>query len=160
MGFMDSYKHLEKFCNDLSDDNRGITAYINEMENTPKGPLCVKGWDEDLKKLKHYRWIRNKISHDPECNESNMCVPSDCVWLNNFYSRFLKQTDPLSLYRQYLSAERKAKRIRHNNQIAENPAAEKNQKHEKTKADKLGLIISVLMFLLIVTVLFFYLRNQ
>jgi hypothetical protein len=53
-----------------------------------------------LKNLKHYRWVRNQISHEPECTEQNMCDPEDELWLKEFYDRIMNQTDPLALYRQ------------------------------------------------------------
>lgn len=98
MSFIDSYKHLEKLCGEVLNDNRRISAYIDEMIRTPNGSFYVKTWEEDLKKLKHYRWVRNQISHEPSCNEFNMCEPGDALWLDNFYARIMHQTDPLSLY--------------------------------------------------------------
>lgn len=98
MGFIDSYKHLEKLCGEILNDERRISAYIDEMISTPRGSYLVRGWDDDLKQLKHYRWVRNQISHEPGCSEENMCEPSDAEWLDNFYSRIMNQTDPLTLY--------------------------------------------------------------
>lgn len=98
MGFIESYKHLEKLCGEVLNDDRRISAYIDEMINTPRGSYLVSGWDNDLKQLKHYRWVRNQISHEPNCTEENMCEPGDTAWLNNFYARIMNQTDPLTLY--------------------------------------------------------------
>lgn len=98
MGFIESYKHLEKLCGEVLNDDRRISAYIDEMINTPRGTYLVRGWDNDLKQLKHYRWVRNQIAHEPDCTEQNMCEPSDTVWLDDFYSRIMNQTDPLALY--------------------------------------------------------------
>lgn len=98
MDFIESYKHLEKLCGELLNDERRISAYIDEMVNTSRGSYYVRGWDDDLKQLKHYRWVRNKIAHEPDCTEENMCEPGDAVWLDNFYSRIMNQTDPLALY--------------------------------------------------------------
>lgn len=98
MGFIDSYKHLEKLCGEVLSDDRRVSAYIDEMLNTPGGSCLVTGWDEDLKQLKHYRWVRNQIAHEPGCSEENMCEPNDTLWLDNFYSRIMEQTDPLTLY--------------------------------------------------------------
>lgn len=100
MGFIESYKHLEKLCGEVLNDNRRISAYIDEMKNNPRGSYLVRGWDDDLKKLNHYRWVRNQIAHEPDCTEQNMCDLSDAVWLDNFYSRIMNQTDPLALYYQ------------------------------------------------------------
>ncbi len=98
MGFIDSYKHLEKLCGEILNDERRISAYIDEMINISDGKFYVHTWDDDLKKLKHYRWVRNKISHEPDCNETNMCDFEDEIWLDNFYQRIMNQTDPLTLY--------------------------------------------------------------
>lgn len=100
MGFMDSYKRLERFCGDASRQRQGVSAYIDEMYSIRDGAQYVRGWYADLKQLKHYRWIRNKIAHEPDCTEANMCSPADTQWIDDFYDRILNRTDPLSLYRQ------------------------------------------------------------
>lgn len=100
MGFIDSYKHLEKLCGEIMNDDRRISAYIDEMLNTPSGSYYVRSWDSDLKNLKHYRWVRNQISHEPGCTEQNMCDSEDILWLEDFYARIMNQTDPISLYYQ------------------------------------------------------------
>lgn len=100
MGFIDSYKHLEKLCGDMLQTQHGVSAYIAEMESTPNGSYWVQGWVEDLKCLKHYRWVRNQIVHDPNSSEENMCDLSDAQWIDNFYDRIMKQGDPLAMYRE------------------------------------------------------------
>lgn len=100
MSFMRSYKHLEKLCGEVLNDQRCISAYIDEMENTPSGAFYVSCWNDDLKRLKHYRWARNQISHNPDCDETNMCGPGDTLWLDQFHARIMNQTDPLTLYRK------------------------------------------------------------
>ena len=100
MGFMDSYKRLEKLCGVILSDDRRVSAYIDEMERMPYAAYRVPGWNDDLKLLKQYRWIRNQIVHDPNCSEENMCDPEDALWLDDFHSRIMNQTDPLALYRK------------------------------------------------------------
>ena len=104
MKFIDSYKKLEKICSEKYGENHGLSLYIDEMINIPSGEAVVPGWDEDLKQLKHYRWMRNKIVHDPECNEADMCEKSDVKWLENFYSRILSEKDPLSVYQRKINS--------------------------------------------------------
>ena len=87
-------------------DNRGVSSYIDEMEHTIKGTRYVPSWNEDLKKLNHYRWVRNQISHEPNCTEANMCEPDDALWLDNFYERIMNRTDPLALYRKATSVQK------------------------------------------------------
>lgn len=105
---MNSYKHLEKLCGEIMRDERRVSAYIDEMTCTPFGPSLVAGWNNDLKKLKRYRHIRNLIAHEPDCSEESLCVSSDSVWIENFCTRILNSSDPLSLYRRALAEKRKA----------------------------------------------------
>ena len=100
MKFIDSYKRLEKLCSEVYGDNHGVSAYIDEMVKKSDGAYCVSGWNEDLKQLKHYRWVRNQIVHEPNCSEENMCTPEDTQWINNFHSRIMSSNDPLALYRK------------------------------------------------------------
>lgn len=100
MGFMSSYKQLEKLCGEIMNDERKVSAYIDEMTQTPDGAYLVAAWEEDLRKLKEYRHIRNQIVHDPGCSEENMCIADDTIWLDQFYWRIIRQEDPLALYRQ------------------------------------------------------------
>lgn len=100
MGFIESYKRLEKLCGDLLGSDRRVTAYIEEMEKLPFAVQSVPCWNGDLAKLKYYRHVRNKISHEPECTEENMCSAEDEKWINEFYMRIVNQNDPLAQYRR------------------------------------------------------------
>ena len=100
MSFIDSYKSLEKLCGEIYGDTHGLSIYIDEMLDVPNGSYYVLSWNDDLKKLKHYRWVRNQIVHEPGCTEENMCELGDVQWIDNFYSRILSTTDPLALYRK------------------------------------------------------------
>lgn len=73
MKFIDSYKRLEQLCNDMFNDKHGISIYIDKMINTSNGCYYVDSWNEDLKQLKHYRWVRNKIVHEPDYTEEDLC---------------------------------------------------------------------------------------
>ena len=155
MGFTESYKHLEKLCGEIMNDDRRVSAYIDEMINTPRGSYFVKGWDSDLKQLKHYRWVRNQIAHEPDHTEQNMCKPGDAEWLDNFYSRIMNQTDPLTLYAKATAPkptvkitqapETKAKTYFH-------PQQTTNSKKSSKKA--IGFIIFAAAIALAVTVIF------
>ena len=106
MDFMEAYKRLEKLCGEILGDDRRVSGYIDEMLKTPQGAYRVRGWNEDLKQLKHYRWVRNQIVHDPSCCEENMCSEGDTQWILDFYARIMDQTDPLALYRKAVQASR------------------------------------------------------
>ena len=108
MGFIDSYKYVEKLCGEIYRDERRLSAYIDEMQNTLDGAYYVRGWADDLQMLKHCRWLRNKIVHEPGCTEENMCEPEDELWLDDFYDRIMCQTDPLAQYAAAIRQRRSA----------------------------------------------------
>ena len=112
MGFLESYKRLERLCRDVMDDDRRVSAYIDEMVRLSDGSRRVSGWDRDLKQLKHYRWVRNQIVHDPDCSEENMCGPEDVRWIEDFHARIMNQTDPLALYRRVTQERESCEQVR------------------------------------------------
>ncbi len=107
MGFLDEYKKLDNLCKDAFKSDKGVTAYIQQMEmltDTRFKPDC---WYNDYKKLKHCRHIRNQIAHDNYATEANTSTPDDVKWVKQYYSRILNSEDSLTLY---YSAQRKATR--------------------------------------------------
>lgn len=169
MSFIDSYKRLEKLCNEIYGDTHGLSVYIDEMIGKPNGSYYVSGWNEDLKRLKHYRWIRNQIVHEPNCTEENMCGSVDMQWLDNFYSRIMSTSDPLALYHKARSQHRVQKPAHQptqqptQNQIpktTQNPkqtyssdqANYKYQQHKKTSSKPAGYLKNLLIISLIVII--------
>ena len=150
MRFMDAYKHLERLCSDITGERHGVSAYIDAMVNNPSGRFLVSGWDEDLKHLKHYRYIRNKIVHEVGCAEENSCSPEDTAWLNNFYGRIINQTDPLALYRKAMQ-----QRLTTPRKVA--PATQKSKKttQEVIEIDDLWIAAAIVIGIAIVLLLIF-----
>lgn len=94
MGFMQSYKHLDKLCRDMN--GVGVTGYLEDMERVPDGAVRVDGWRADYAALKRYRHIRNQIAHDEHAEENDLTSPADARWLDAFSARILNGTDPLA----------------------------------------------------------------
>lgn len=101
--FMEAFKHLDILCKDIFNSDKGITSYINSMENCPYGEQAIPYWNQSLKKLKKLRHIRNSYAHDIGTSYNNICTQSDIDWLNNFYNCILNSTDPLALYEKNTS---------------------------------------------------------
>lgn len=146
MSFIDSYKRLEKLCSEMYNDNHGLSAYIDEMTNNPIGSRYVSGWDEDLKKLKHFRWVRNQIVHEPGCTEENMCEPGDVWWLDDFHSRIMSASDPLALYRKARSP-RTAQKPRET--YTSQPTRYTYPQYKKTSAKPIGCLTCLMGILLV-----------
>lgn len=100
MGFMTSYKRLDNLCKDMN--GIGVSGYIADMEDLKNDMFSVPEWKDDYYKLKHYRYIRNRISHDNDADEESLCSIEDTRWIENFYQKIISQSDPLALNRKKL----------------------------------------------------------
>lgn len=154
MSFIESYKHLDKICGEMFETQYGVSAYIDEMINTPRGSFIVRGWDNDLKQLKHYRWVRNKIAHEPDCTEQNMCEPCDIVWLDDFYERIINQTDPLAMYFQAIKPHPVAKSAQNHEPAQLQYTYSKQPSQPKHKSKK---VVRWIVFSIIVAIVLLYL---
>ncbi len=152
MGFIDSYKRLEKLCGDVMQCDRPVTAYIDAMKATPRGAYYVFGWESDLRRLKHYRWVRNQIVHEPDCTEETMCEVGDAAWINQFYERILTQTDPLALYEKEMGRRRAAQTQRPQSSA---PQVFHRQESGEKKSRKIGsIVLAILLFATVFSVVF------
>ena len=145
MGFLDSYKQLEKLCGEVMNDDKRITAYIDEMNNTPMGSLHVSTWNEDLKKLKHYRWVRNQIAHNPDATEKNMTTSTDVKWIDDFYIRIMHQKDPLTMYHKSVRRRSVQKATASRKTTAKTPAKTPVRKSAKAPTKKRSKIKSAIL---------------
>ena len=92
--FFDEYKFVDNICRDMFRSNQGVTEYIKQMEvMDAEGSRSVVNWREKYKKLKHLRWLRNKIAHESGAPD---LVENDLIELQNFHKQLLKQVDPLA----------------------------------------------------------------
>lgn len=155
MGFMDSYKHLEKLCGEVFDDERKVSAYIDNMLSKPRGSYLVRGWNEDLKQLKHYRWVRNQIVHEPGCSEKNMCEPEDADWIDDFYLRIMNKTDPLALYHKATRHSHTAKPPQVHKKIRQSYTYHTQTTRTKKSSGKLAGYIFALFFVVIAFIAIF-----
>lgn len=97
--FLDAYKNLDKLCRQILSSDRGVSEYIDEMNNESQG-YRIAGWDRDYKQLKRMRWIRNRLVHETDSFEDNLFNTEDIEWLHTFYSRIMECEDPFSLLHQ------------------------------------------------------------
>ena len=139
LSFMQSYKRLDNLCKDLFHSAHGVTSYIEAMEKCPRGAKTVNQWQTDYSKLKHYRYIRNRIAHENNADESILCKIEDTRWLDRFYNRIINGTDPLTLYRKKPIASPTRNK-------AKNKSPSKNNKKSK------GLLLLLLLLLIAVLI--------
>ncbi len=146
MGFLDSYKRLDNLCKDTLKSDTGITSYLDAMEHSRSGAASVPGWQDDYRALKHYRYIRNKIAHENGADEKSLCGADDVRWLEKFYNRLLRRTDPLSRCRERGKGRPGAEAQR------AAPRKQRNYSHKKRSSSRhrggfVFIAVAVLLFL-------------
>lgn len=97
--FFEEYKRLDKLCSDMYSCQNGVSEYISQMDNVYNfGLSYISSWSFDYKRLKHIRFLRNQIAHNPDIYQ--ISKPEDLNFVKNFYSRIISGNDPLTLLRQ------------------------------------------------------------
>ena len=95
--YYELYKKVDRFICDANGSTKGVTLYIEQMEEESlSAQMYVDTWNDDLKMLKQMRWIRNGLSHDAGF-DSDICEMADYEWLKNFYDRLMSASDPMAM---------------------------------------------------------------
>ncbi len=111
--FQESYKRLDCLCKDYLSSQEGVSEYIRQMENTPWiDRRCVISWEDDYKRLKHVRWVRNQLAHEIGTLEAGICTIDDLNYIKDFYNRILRGNDPFTLMRKTKETEREQQKER------------------------------------------------
>lgn len=97
---MEAYKSLDKICREMFHGDKGVTAYIDEMQGIHNGAKYVSSWDATLRRLKELRHIRNNYAHEVGTTYTDICTQADIDWLNDFYNSILHTEDALAEYRK------------------------------------------------------------
>ena len=91
---LEEYKYVDAICRDMLDAEKGVTAYIEQLDETPMTVrYWITEWNDEYRQLKHSRWLRNQIVHSTGSVE---CSQSDLDWLKGFHNRLLTQQDLLA----------------------------------------------------------------
>ena len=91
---LDEYKYVDAICRDMLGAEKGVSAYIEQLDKTP-GTVryWITEWNDEYRQLKHIRWLRNQIAHSTGSVE---CSQADVDWLKGFHNRLLTQQDLLA----------------------------------------------------------------
>ena len=91
---LEEYKYVDAICRDMFGAEKGVTAYIEQLDKTPVTVrYWITEWNDEYKQFKHIRWLRNQIAHSTESVE---CSQADVDWLKGFHNRLLTQQDLLA----------------------------------------------------------------
>ena len=91
---LEEYKFVDAICRDMLGTKKGVSAYIEQLDETPMTVrYWITEWNDEYRQLKHIRWLRNQIAHSTESVE---CTQSDLDWLKGLHNRLLTQQDLLA----------------------------------------------------------------
>lgn len=146
--FLRKYKELDNLCKDLLNSEKGVSSYIESMEQCVYSRK-IDGWKEDYRNLKKYRYMRNRIVHENNVDEETLCSETDEMWIEQFHERIINCEDPLALHRQYLIS------------LHQHPQGQKRQANQNVsmleceknilkKPKRLPYIISALFILIVI----------
>ena len=141
MSFLESYKRLDNLCKDMFRSEKGVTTYIELMEQNRNKGKSIPMWDSEYRKLKHYRYVRNRLVHDNDVYESDMVDETDIQWIDNFRHRMLTLEDSLSvLFAPSRSSHRAPSKQPHREQPSN------RQKHRSYRRKKEGCYIATAVY--------------
>ena len=107
--FFEAYKRLDCLCSDIYGCSNGISRYIDDLEHISyRDRLAVPMVETSYKRLKHLRWVRNQIAHDP--GQFQICEESDISQINDFHNDIITGNDPLTKLRKYHEASASSER--------------------------------------------------
>lgn len=97
---LEEYKYVDKICREMFGTEKGVTAYIEQLDETPMTVrYWITEWNDEYRQLKHIRWLRNQIAHSTGYVE---CTQFDLEWLKDFHNRLLTQQDLLAKVRRVI----------------------------------------------------------
>ena len=95
---LEEYKYVDNICRDMLGTEKGVTSYIEQLDETPMTVrYWITEWNDEYRQLKHIRWLRNQIAHSTGYVD---CTQSDLDWLKDFHNRLLTQQDLLAKARR------------------------------------------------------------
>lgn len=153
MGFMTSYKRLDNLCKDMN--GIGVTGYIDDVEKIKAEIFSVPNWKDDYYKLKHYRYIRNRIAHDNNADEETLCSPKDIAWIENFHQHILNRTDPLSLYYKSIKLRQTPKKAEMPKTRNVSPTYQEQEQELKKKKIYRFILTTVISAVVVIGIIFY-----
>lgn len=107
VAFLETYKRLDKLCQELYDAEKGVTSYIDDLkQQSAIGRRRIPGWDHDRNQLIALRHLRNRLTHEVGTMEKPLCTQEDIKEIETMHQRILSRTDPLAQLRKVLQTTR------------------------------------------------------
>ena len=159
--FFEEYKRLDRLCGDMYRRQNGVSAYIADMEeNAAAGQFRILNWNDDYKMLKHVRWIRTKIAHEPDNNRFSEAA--DTAFLQDFHNRVLSQRDPLAALRKVKEEKRVSQQSQQKtqNRIPQEPLSNTAARQTRRRLSRLTYGLIVLAIVLFLTSYFVFFRGM
>ena len=156
--FLDEYKYVDKICREMFGAEKGVTAYIEQLDETPVTVrYWITEWNDEYRQLKHIRWLRNQIAHSTGYVE---CTQSDLDRLKDFHNRLLTQQDLLAKARRVIQESQIQRQQQQAKTIAASaPKYGANVFSSSSRPRKSWILIAVITALAIIIGLLIWIAN-
>ena len=156
--FLEEYKYVDAICRDMLGAEKGVTAYIEQLDETPMTVrYWITEWNDEYRQLKHIRWLRNQIAHSTGYVE---CTQSDLDWLKDFHNRLLTQQDLLAKAHRVIKESQIQKQQQQAKTIATSaPKYGANEFGSSSRPRKSWILIAVIAALAIIIGILIWIAN-
>lgn len=148
------YKSVDKFCKECYSSEKGVTTYIDYMNNVSVSESSgIPNWNETKSMLIRIRKLRNDMAHEDGAFEYADGTQTDLDWLKEFHIKLLNQSDPLCLwYKKKNELNSKNKSANNNQEIGEKAQTDK-RKDSNIKTTGGGCLAAMITFAVMATAL-------
>ena len=155
---LEEYKYVDAICRDMLGAEKGVSAYIEQLDETPVTVrYWIAEWNDEYRQLKHIRWLRNQIVHSTDYVE---CTQADVDWLKAFHNRLLTRQDPLAkAYRVINESQIQKQRQQAKTISAAAPKSNANVYDSSRESRKSWILIAVIAALAILIGLLIWIVN-
>ena len=155
--FLEEYKYVDAICRDMLGAEKGVTAYIEQLDETPMTVrYWITEWNDEYRQIKHIRWLRNQIVHSTGNVE---CTQSDLDWLKDFHNRLLTQQDLLAKAHRVIQESQIQRQQQYAKTIAAAPKPGANVYRSPRGPRKSWILIAVIAALAIIIGLLIWIAN-
>lgn len=149
--FLEEYKSLDELCKQILSSDRGISTYIDEMDQESQGYIKVDCWEKDYKRLKKMRYIRNQLVHETNSFQDDLVNIEDIEWIKTFRSRIMECKDPFSLLYQSRSTKRETVNEGNYPENYFNTKKEQNEPFsDRNLVIRVGMLIGAIILIIII----------
>ena len=147
--FFEEYKRADKLCCEIYNSDKGITSYIDDMQNESSSyKKDVPEWYTCLETLQKLRYKRNILAHEADTFDIDMIDESELEFIKEFRKSLLERSDPIAKLEKIKQEKKSIAHRSQNTQYAAQQNDTKNNDNNSIYFVCLSLLILFMIFLI------------